>query len=774
MNQLSRRTLTLWVALVVAACGSDDDTDTRPDDQEQNPDSGSDRPSDRRDAGSPDDVKDAGKDAATADARPAADGCDPSCESPAVCEEQGGEARCVCPEGYEDDDGKCVDINECDGENECGRNSVCKNKPGGYDCTCREPAYQGDGKSCSCADGFEEVDGECLAPNGNKCGDNLDCASAHCIGGTCCANECEMPDRECLTTEGATCADGETCKLAVAKDGAKCDDGNACTEGSVCQDGECQVGETPKSCDDGNPCTDDSCDTTIGCKTANNTAACDDGNACTSADSCSNGSCRSTTLVDCSASADACNTGVCDTKDGSCKKQPANDGKACDDTSACTTLDKCNEGACTGGSACGPNAESCAPGADATTYTCTCAATFVESNGRCVPENDECAASPCGENADCLDASNAADDFTCTCLPGFEGDGQTCVQVDPCATDPCGAGLGTCNPGASGSGEYTCTCNAGLTEVDGKCVCNMGGTFAVRTELTVSWEESTPIQAGTGTTYSWTIERHNYTPDGALDIEVIPCGETNIDVCSERFATLAAEAYAQYVPINVWGKPGAPSTQLSTTLLDASPNQPFVVPEHAILQGISLADPLGEWPSRRQDVEGADGFDGSATNGARWVDSDNDEVFGLTTYTVGPQGVAADGSDTAPIEGYSGRSETCNLPYNYPPAAEANLVIRRVKRFFSANRVINSLEGTINSCDEVTGNVTGPANGAMKFDTRIGGCLRANGDGEAACSDDVLEFLDTTAAPNEVNSSTFIMKRVADDVTCAAVRDLGF
>ena len=45
-----------------------------------------------------------------------------------------------------------VDINECEGENECSDNAECINTEGSYDCECKE-GFTGDGKTCG---------GECI------------------------------------------------------------------------------------------------------------------------------------------------------------------------------------------------------------------------------------------------------------------------------------------------------------------------------------------------------------------------------------------------------------------------------------------------------------------------------------------------------------------------------------------------------------------------------------------------------------------------------------
>jgi hypothetical protein len=80
--------------------------------------------------------------------------------------------------------------------------------------------------------------------------------------------------------------------------------------------GTCQPG-VPAVCDDGNGCTDDSCHPTLGCQHAPNTNACDDGSACTTLDACSGGECLGSPVV-CD-DGDACNgVETCDGGTGTC------------------------------------------------------------------------------------------------------------------------------------------------------------------------------------------------------------------------------------------------------------------------------------------------------------------------------------------------------------------------------------------------------------------------------------------------------------------------
>lgn len=73
--------------------------------------------------------------------------CDVDCPNHASCLIEDREAVCVCDDGFEDDEGQCVDIDECGEDNECSPHADCENTDGGYDCACKG-GYLGDGETC--------------------------------------------------------------------------------------------------------------------------------------------------------------------------------------------------------------------------------------------------------------------------------------------------------------------------------------------------------------------------------------------------------------------------------------------------------------------------------------------------------------------------------------------------------------------------------------------------------------------------------------------------
>jgi hypothetical protein len=705
--------------------------------------------------------------------------CSAKCQEPAVCKGD----KCRCPDGYDDpkgDGSECKDIDECANKSlsKCGRGARCNNKPGGFACECTGPAYTGDGAQCECGEGYTRTDdGLCLALDGRKCEDSLDCQHNACVGGICCAQSCDEPG-VCRTDKGATCEDGKTCKYAVTADGEACDDGRACTKDGTCKAGSCTQSTTPTDCNDKNPCTDDSCVEPNGCKNLNNTAACDDANACTSNDACAGGQCRGAATVDCSNATDACGTGMCDPKTGTCVKQAKPGGAVCDDGNTCTLTDTCNAGVCAGvGNACGPNATDCNPGMP---NDCMCKDTFVVKNGLCVPTNDECArTNPCSPNATCFDPSQVDGDAMCTCKPGYKGNGVTCDQVDPCTPNPCGDGQ--CSP--NNAGGHTCACPAGTRSLGGTCACDLSGDFGLRQRIDVSWSNIDQIEDGTAFTYSYQNVHMTYDDAGKLTMTLSDCGGTTFDLCDVPVRPLLGpEAYGQYFPVEIWDLPSMSRTTVSFDLPNAKPGTPFNTGIFATLSGLSLTDPLGPFPTKWQDIAGSPSFSGNAVNGAAWLDVDNDGDLGLTTYAVPPGGISRDGVAPEPQRDFGSNSMDCprnsngdRYPYAWVPATTGGLSVVRVKRLMGATRSTLAFNGAITSCNQLDGDITGPDDNKLKIEGRVGNCVQVNGNGESGCSSALVDFFDKQPQTQKINSAKFRIKRANKaNPTCADLQALPY
>jgi hypothetical protein len=708
------------------------------------------------------------------------------CSAPALCVASVQATRCRCPLGYLDvrgDGSDCRDINECVIPNICARNGNCTNSKGSYQCECDDPSLVALGNICVCATGYaRSSDGECLAQDGIACDVDDNCLNHHCEGGTCCAVQCDRP-AECQTSEAASCKDGKTCTYAALPNGTACDDARACRIGSVCDGGKC-TGGIALDCDDENPCTDDSCEEPVGCLNYNHQRACDDQDPCTLNDACSVGSC-SGDAKRCEASVDACNVGSCDPESGECGRMARPDGTLCNDANSCSAGERCEAGTCNAAlSSCGLHATACSSAQPQN--QCTCEAGYVDNaRGRCVPENDECSEqSACAPDAECDDPSNTTGDFVCTCKTGFAGDGRSCMPLDPCAGNPCGDGRGTCT--SSAPGVHSCACEPGFIELEGSCACDMRGTFAVRSQVEFAWPNLDDLlEAGSDAAFGYAIEHFSYDADGSLVIEHVPCGDSTLDLCGLGNApTIAPEAYAPYIPVTVWDLPSVPRVKahVATEAAQLVPGASFASDMIAHVHGISLRDPLGPWPASRRDVAGSPSFDGSGTNGARWLDQDSDGFVGLTNYIVPPGGTTRD--LPPPPRAYGATSPVCprgggpHTPYAYLPATaeSAENVWVRVKRFYSAFRMISAYKGTLSSCDSITGDIVGPQGDAIKLDVRVGGCIRAHGGEDTACNDAAVNFLDSAAKLETAAEARFMLKRWPSDtaVSCSAARALAY
>jgi hypothetical protein len=318
------------------------------------------------------------------------------------------------------------------------------------------------------------------------------------------------------------------------------------------------------------------------------------------------------------------------------------------------------------------------------------------------------------------------------------------------------------------------------------CVCDLSGTFAARSRIDLAWDRFvTAIEPGDETVYSYAIERHSYDSRGNLQLELLACGSSPFDVCGVGIApTLAAEAYSQYLPNSIWELPSMPTVKAPIQLGSALPGASFETPLISMVRGLSLTDPLGPWPLSYHDVAGMPGFDGSATNGAAWLDQDADGFAGITSYVVPPGGVQAGTAFPEAPRTYGAISPICprkggtHTPYAYWPAPAEGLspVPIRVKRFYTASRIVSAYRGKIASCDKIAGDITGVGEQPVQLEARIGGCIRQNADSETACSTPAIDFMDGAVQSDKAMSSSFILKRWPSDlpVTCSAARSFNY
>jgi uncharacterized repeat protein (TIGR01451 family) len=197
--------------------------------------------------------------------------------------------------------------------------------------------------------------------DGNACTGPDICSAGVCVGGPnvcACQSNVDCDDHNPCTDDACRNPGTSTAACAHVNNTAPCSDGNACTGPDTCSGGKCVGGpnvcacQSNADCDDHNPCTDDACQNpgtpTADCVHVNNTAPCSDGNACTRIDVCQGGVCTGSNQVMCNPSDQCHSAGTCNPATGACSNPPAHDGTACNDGNACTTNDACQAGICAG------------------------------------------------------------------------------------------------------------------------------------------------------------------------------------------------------------------------------------------------------------------------------------------------------------------------------------------------------------------------------------------------------------------------------------------
>ena len=329
---------------------------------------------------------------------------------------------------------------------------------------CIAGSCEGEPKDCTSLDlgcnVGQCIDGICtsaLAEDGAGCSDENPCTDGDvCDGGVCAglAKDCAELDSQC--TQGICNGLGECVEKLLQK---TCDDGDGCTQVDVCQAGQC-VGGDPKDCSVLNTaCSIGVCQPDTGnCLTApgSSGAVCNDQDPCTSDDVCNAGVCGGTGK-DCGAAALPCQIGTCNPDNGACLSKPSAllDGTGCDDGDFCTTGDLCIEGECTGGPKdCSEFAEDCmASFCDALNETC---ATEPVPNGTACDDGkactqlDECIGGFCSgtQPTDCSDLDGPCGAGFCSevsggsCEVDATPDGEACDDVDLCTSgDTCQGGV---------------------------------------------------------------------------------------------------------------------------------------------------------------------------------------------------------------------------------------------------------------------------------------------------------------------------------------------
>ncbi len=314
--------------------------------------------------------------------------------------------------------------------------------------------------------------------SGKDCDDGDACSIGDvCSKGVCLGNPKICAGYACLIP---SCVAGN-CLTTPKEEGSSCDDGNKCTSASTCQGGNCSS-IVNLNCDDNNPCTNDACASKAGCSHDNNSALCSDGNACTDLDQCQTGLCTGVT-----ASCDDknnCSDDSCDSKTGC---QHTNNTAKCDDGSICTVGDSCAGGTCVGGASnCGCQADlDCKVKEDNNlcngTLTCdkskapfNCAVDPTTIPSACNAAGD----TACQKNA-CVPATGKCAISIINELGACDADGSVCTISDKCTNGACGAGaVQNCDDGNKCTND-SCDPKIGCVHANNAAFCDDGNVCTV-------------------------------------------------------------------------------------------------------------------------------------------------------------------------------------------------------------------------------------------------------------------------------------------------------
>ncbi len=717
----------------------------------------------------PDDVEVPDAGAGSPDAAGSVTCADLTCGENAVCDFSGQDAECVCKQGYEGNGTECTDLDECADPslNDCDPDAECTNTEGAYSCSCPE-GFLGDGLSC------EDVD-ECES-EANTC--HADASCVNDPGGFHC--ECDPG----FTGDGLACEDVDECADPETY---------GCGENAVCVNTrggyECECTSLYGKDDDGTcvPLCElaladsDVCDPNGRCRIdpQNGRAACTDcvppyvgdGTNCVSVPECE--------ALDCGP-----NTVCVDNGGWACECAAGFDGDPTDTTQGCLDIDECATDPCDDKVSSCLNTEG--------SYLCDCDTGYELDAGECV-NIDECEREldNCDPDATCTDTTPG---FTCACNSGFAGDGLVCADIDECkeGTHDCNLDYGKCTNtrGSFGCTDvdecanaalndcdtyadctntdtgYTCACQSGFTGDGQSCRCDLSGFWAMRQDATLEWDEQSvldypTVSAGTLETTIWELHRYEY--DGTtVTVQKKGCGQSDSpDIHSPFFD----ETYSSYIPLTVLDPvPLFPGESFDISA--ARPGDDFVTPWEAALVGVTMDEPLAD-----------------AMTDFEWDDSEGDGVPGLMLWPRGTTELT-----DAPDDG--------STTFEYTPVSfNVNGVLTVAQRaacVSGGGRVISRLQGSVDSCTRLTGEVVGDTNRPPvarihsctlapvgpdenngNWDTVDVTCTASDWSSQTPCNTAQVEFLDQQKQ-DQVSEATFEMVKIGElgdaDMTCETVR----
>merc|ERR1740128_1378463 len=363
----------------------------------------------------------------------------------------------------------CIDVNECEEDYPCNDDMICVNTEGSYSCQPAE-TYKDE---VSCPAGYEQINGQC--EDINECQQGLDnCqGSQRCdntIGSFVCIRYSNCGTGYTINFESGNCEDNDECALGTHN----CETlgpGYFCRniKGSFrCEKKRCNIGEI---LDENGLCTRLNCGVGFEPGPSGN---CMDDNECASQLSCQRGErCVNTMgsyecLSDCEIGLrlnyalgrcediDECAQGTAQCFHGAkCINTIGSYRCSCgpgyrDVNGVCKDINEC---ALNGRFLCGVDSE-CQNSEGS--YRCICKQGFKNNGQRCI-DIDECREIPniCGHRCE-----NMYGSYRCLCQPGSElaSDMRSCVDIDECRNAGSVRCMGSC---ANLPGSYQCKCPTG-------------------------------------------------------------------------------------------------------------------------------------------------------------------------------------------------------------------------------------------------------------------------------------------------------------------------
>jgi hypothetical protein len=373
------------------------------------------------------------------------------CHDQATCTNTFGSYECNCTEGWSGDGKLCIDDDQCAAadDNNCDANSVCVNLDSGYRCDCNEGYVANDDGICVQLNECEPV---------NPCGVDVICTD------TDGSYECSCDIGYVFTDEG--CADINECEddeLNDCIDEAICNNNNGNYTCS-CQEG--YYGDAIQFCSDVKECASyglHNCDANALCEETLGSYTCScyngyvgDGRVCGNINECVSNTHNCHTYATCFDNAGSyecyCNAGYNGDGRTSCIDEKKCMELNCDENGFCAEADvgneivvgcKCNAGYHGDGKTCNEHDE-CTIGPSSpcvehaictntiSSYTCTCNDNYIGDGNKKCHDLDECATDAtnnCHPNAIC---TNTDGGYTCKCWNGYGGDGYTCNEINEC------------------------------------------------------------------------------------------------------------------------------------------------------------------------------------------------------------------------------------------------------------------------------------------------------------------------------------------------------